>query len=72
MTAEALEADFWAHRYADKIESGKGEEIEDEDEEFDLDAILRQHAEEDAAEAEGQDAPDVVTMPDDFEEVAPK
>jgi hypothetical protein len=38
LTAEEVEAEFWAHHYADN--SGKGEEFEDED--FDLAEILNE------------------------------
>lgn len=56
MTPYGIAVDFWANHHADIFYSGKPDEEEFEDEDFDLDAILRENA-------EGDD------QPDDFEEV---
>lgn len=56
MTPYGIAVDFWANHHADLFYSGREEAEEFEDEDFDLEAILREN------EAEADD-------PDDFEEV---
>jgi hypothetical protein len=48
-TFHDIEVDYWANRYQDHADSGRPEEEEIEDEDFDLDEITREWAE--AAEA---------------------
>lgn len=40
ITAEEISLDYWANHYQDRADAGKPEEIEDEDEGFDLEEVL--------------------------------
>ena len=70
MTPEGIAAEFWANHYADRFYAGRPEEVEDEDEDFDLDEILRQNEADDEDDEEGEErvTPDA-DLPNDFEEV---